>query len=801
MNLHGNSLPINGTDEPTLAELLGEDDPPTITNADFFSAVFHTMDEGATAWGTCFPTPPDAAKPGVWGGSKIDQRKLARARGYKDGDHNAFYCVSTFKPGANGKERRSKSNFNATHVIVLDDIGDGPSAKILMDKVKLPPSFMIETSPGNCQVGYILAAPEHDADYVNRVVDALVEQGLASPTDPGMKGLTRYVRFPVGTNNKTKYDPPHQHVLKEWHPERRYTLPDIIDAYGLTLAPPAPGRTFNHVAIDAERDPYLKVLDEKGLVLTGELRGDDNHIIDIICPFHDEHGDRKDEGAAYFIGGGFKCFHGHCIERTFKDIKEKLASDYGVDTDRLDREMHVARQANNTEALRLLSQQIGTPSEPWSAEGDEALKHVGGIPRELLTPPGLAGQIAEYHNYRSHRVAPIYGLATALASMSALSAGKYALAMPAGPASTNLFIMGLGGTGSGKEGLRSVVKDILKAADDTEAETSAASDIGLLRRLAKKRNAIWIPDEFGRTLRSAGNPSGGHQYALITLVMKIFGLAFSSTEPRDYADAKNNIPPIENPYLSVLATATANSVTGAMTSEEVVGGTLNRFIIIPNTDRAPPFRDGTPEVMTEAMETTIRGLSLDGIFSPKIGEDKFIPITPTGDAVEALIAYRGEADAKRADAGAAEAHLWARSYENALRVAGCIAIGDSPPDKPILSLKNAEWAIRFMRWSTQQAIGLLAHIADSDTERDAQSIVAFVKECVSRPVKGKHHDLNKNGWVPQSQITRKFQRIKNWARKQLIEDCVEGGYLEFKEFTQGENSKVKTSAFRPLMDE
>jgi hypothetical protein len=215
--------------------------------------------------------------------------------------------------------------------------------------------------------------------------------------------------------------------------------------------------------------------------------------------------------------------------------------------------------------------------------------------------------------------------------------------------------------------------------------------------------------------------------------------------------------------------------------------------------------------MSEEMKTAIYNLSEKGILgrvlaSEKTGEpspygpDKYIPIKPTDQAVDALLGYRSEADRQRANAGDAEAHLWARSYENALRVAGCIAIGDSDPDKPVLTIENAQWAIDFMRWSTQQAIGLLDHIADSETERDAKRIVAFVKECVLTPAKGsKYYDLNKEGWVPKSQITRKFRSIDTWKRKQLLDDCVEGQFLEFKEFPSAGNSKGKASAFRPLM--
>ena len=317
-----------------------------ITNKTFADAVFHTIPEGAYKYGTTFKEPPDLAPNGVWFGGVIKDRSLKGRSNYTSGEANCFYVVSSFYPDADRKVYRRKAQFAAAHVVTLDDIGDGPSAKISWDKVILPGSFVIETSPDNCQVGYILKTPETDADYFNRTVDALIEQGLASPTDPGMKGVTRYVRFPVGTNNKTKYDPPHKHVLKEWHPERRYTLQDIIDAYGLDLAPPTPERTFSSVAIDINDDPYVKVLNDLGLILTGKIKtlGDGRQMLNILCPFHEEHPDRADEGAAYFIGGGFLCFHGHCDGRTFTDVRTRLRDKFEVDIRVLDTEMVRARE-------------------------------------------------------------------------------------------------------------------------------------------------------------------------------------------------------------------------------------------------------------------------------------------------------------------------------------------------------------------------------------------------------------------------------------------------------------------------
>ncbi len=426
------------------------------------------------------------------------------------------------------------------------------------------------------------------------------------------------------------------------------------------------------------------------------------------------------------------------------------------------------------------------------------------LPQEILKPPGLVGEIAAYHNSTAFRKTPLFGTAGGLASISALNANQYALDMPTGLVSLNLYQLVLGATGIGKEHPRRIVKEVLEIADDMAVATNPASDVGLLRKLETLRRALWMQDEFGRHLKFAGGSNGGHQHALITLVMMLYGLAFSRTEAREYADIKQNIESIANPYLSVLGTSTRESVTNAMTSEEVVGGTLNRFIVMNEQHSAPPYRDGENGQLSKKTREAICRLSIrknmlatDTPQTTCHGKHRYTPIIPTSEAIAALIAYRSEADKKRAQGGAA-AHLWARSYENALRVAGCIGLGDSDPSRPVLTLENAQWAITFMRWSTKQAVSLLDHIADSSTERDAMEILVFVRECIGKPVNGPFCTLNREGWVPQSQITRKFQKIEKYKRDQLIRGLVEGGYLE-RSTDNSSQPGVKSSRFRPLL--
>jgi hypothetical protein len=152
---------------------------------------------------------------------------------------NTYLTVSTFDPDeATGECRRRKAQFNGFHAAMIDDLG----TKVPHGKLLLPPSAIIETSPDNFQA-YLFVAQDRDASdrpKCERLIERMVAAGLtADGKDPGMKGVTRYGRLPVGINAKAKYvaqlGRPFQTRCTEFEPQRRYTVAQIAAAWRLDL--------------------------------------------------------------------------------------------------------------------------------------------------------------------------------------------------------------------------------------------------------------------------------------------------------------------------------------------------------------------------------------------------------------------------------------------------------------------------------------------------------------------------------------------------------------------------------------
>ena len=411
----------------------------------------------------------------------------------------------------------------------------------------------------------------------------------------------------------------------------------------------------------------------------------------------------------------------------------------------------------------------------------------------VLNPPGLVGEIAKYHNENSLRETPAFGVAAGLATVSALAANNFVFTPPIGlPTSTNLYIMTVGATGIGKEFPRTVIKEALYVANATDMDVDAASEPALLRHLTEHPNGIWMKDEIGRHLEFAANPNGGHQYALLTLLTSLYGLALSSTSRRTYSDGKNSIASVKNPYLTIFSTSTRETLAGALNSSAAVDGTLNRFIVIHDPNVKPRFQDKPSSAMSDKLQRGIKKLHTDGgmaaiatLFENELGTDTsmkeirgrlFTPILPNDRVMEMLLEFRAETDDKRAEGGS-EAPLWARAYENTLRVASVITIGDSDLKRPVMTIAHAKWAITFIKWAIQNSISLMENVSDNEVERVSKNIENFIHEVVQNP-QPDFIKYNSNGQVPKSQITRRFRTVKGLELDQHLRTLCAAGLLK-----------------------
>jgi hypothetical protein len=183
----------------------------SISNEVFLQAVFNNPPDSLCAWVTSFKSKPKEAK--EWGGrlTPIDS-----CRDYVDA--NAYFSVSLFPIDT---LKRRKETMKEMHVVVLDDA----------NSISIAPSWKLETSKDNYQIGFILDEPITDAQLGSRLLQEISRNSYVNKNDQNGNNPVRYVRLPNAVN--TKSDPPFSHCLVEFNPEYKYSLEQLIDALGL----------------------------------------------------------------------------------------------------------------------------------------------------------------------------------------------------------------------------------------------------------------------------------------------------------------------------------------------------------------------------------------------------------------------------------------------------------------------------------------------------------------------------------------------------------------------------------------
>ena len=249
-----------------------------------------------------------------------------------NGALNWYALPSLYRPNEQGHYKAQKRLADRVYCTMLDDVG----TKIPLERLnECPPSWLIETSPGNFQAGYLFSESvgQVEADDLKA---ALIDANMCDRGASG--GVARWMRLPVAINGKPKYGtPPFPCRLTSWHPARRYELGRIAMSLGLVSVAEKPkkGRNPTPIPHSSASDIYIPRSPENEVITALKARGLykqplGNSRHDITCPWVHEHTDSIDHGSAYFEPsntyplGGYKCQHSHGDRHRIRALIEYL---------------------------------------------------------------------------------------------------------------------------------------------------------------------------------------------------------------------------------------------------------------------------------------------------------------------------------------------------------------------------------------------------------------------------------------------------------------------------------------------
>jgi hypothetical protein len=304
-------------------------------NEQFLAAVFRDIEPGTHASLVGFPGDPDTTQKWAAAGWVPGERLPRRTAP----NNNNYVAGCTFRPNAQGERwQRGTHLFAAQRLIMVDDVGTGVGSKIGRNRLLLPPSALIESSRDNYQADYFITqdADAHDGALCGRLIKQLITHGLLAKKDPGMNGVNRVARLPVGINGKPKHmqgGQPWRVRCIEFEPLRHYTVRQIAAAWDLALTKHERKAAPVEITIDLtdragrQFDALLRVFTRERMYkrALGDVHPGRHEV---SCPWIEDHTDRADSGTyldepcvANNFEGAFVCFHGHCDERRIIDVR------------------------------------------------------------------------------------------------------------------------------------------------------------------------------------------------------------------------------------------------------------------------------------------------------------------------------------------------------------------------------------------------------------------------------------------------------------------------------------------------
>ena len=369
-------------------------------------------------------------------------------------------------------------------------------------------------------------------------------------------------------------------------------------------------------------------------------------------------------------------------------------------------------------------------------------------PSDLYNPPGILKTIVDYILQTAYIPQPAYALNAALSLTATVLGRRYCGETKL---RTNLYLISVGETGSGKEHPRQVIKAIFDAADCDylDGGENIASGQALLTRVSISPSILFQLDEFGLMLQSLKQKNPGRHNAEIMInLMKLYTSATTKYKGTEYANQKER-PRIDVvfPCVNIHGTTTGETLFAALSSTDIITGYLNRLIVVDTTDMpVKPPRSLVDDIEIPAeiigwIEEVTRRERVRGNLARMAG---YTPtrVSKTQGARQIFDQFRQDVGQRIiASRGTDVASLWQRMWEHADKIATICACAENL-DNLAVTEQHARWAIRFVTYHAERLVKLVRdRIADSPFE---QALNDFYRAILSAGTRGvTERDMNR----------------------------------------------------------
>lgn len=425
-----------------------------------------------------------------------------------------------------------------------------------------------------------------------------------------------------------------------------------------------------------------------------------------------------------------------------------LRGQLGLDDGAVVIELGVGRQTAAEPWKESTAAADGAPANPLGTNAATACEtpvvapthDVGELPAHLLDVPGLVGDLMSWMARTAQRPLPIINLGAALCIVGTLAARKWATPTEGG---THLYILGLAGTGQGKDHPRRAATHILAAAGLKRfvAPSSWKSDSALVQHVSRNPACVSFSDEVGEFIgRLNSKGASTHERGVSGVMRELWGVNWGIHTPPGWADSRDRqrVEPISAPAYSFLGLSVPEAVWEALAGSDLSNGFANRFLVLAS-ERDVPEQDPDESVfdVPEALLDRLRDLANYGGHLANItlhhGETSAPMVRVPWQGGRGGPAHRAfKAFQEFCRLQPESETLMKRTAEIACRLATIRAIGIAGPDA-VVTVGDVEWGREVALWSARRMIAdTAAYMSESDHQARAKFVLRHLNEAPDR---------------------------------------------------------------------
>lgn len=319
---------------------------------------------------------------------------------------------------------------------------------------------------------------------------------------------------------------------------------------------------------------------------------------------------------------------------------------------------------------------------------------------------------------------------------------------------SNLYIVGLAESGSGKDHARKCIKKLasLTNAKDRIGGETVASAQGLISALVEHPSRLYLFDEFGLMLASM-NQQGGPKHELMSTLMTLYSSASSIMTGAEYADRKlRPQKTLYYPCCCLYPVSTQETFYKALSGGDSSSGAIARMMVIHDgLDRGKCNRNIKPYEPSQSVIDRINAIVAhsggmfadieDGSHPPA---QELITVEMLTDIKEAcfdLIDHLSE----KMD-GPATRSVYSRVAENAAKLAMIYAVS-SDHEAPFIDAEAWLWGRDLAFWCANFIIEQFnTHVSDNQFQHDCKRLLERIRKegefGLSRPKMCKNMDFS-----------------------------------------------------------